>query len=346
VPDRAPEPGANGVDQTAEPDHAVTRGSASAGTTSSPAQAQPHAPPRAASRRLIASGRYRMAERRNNEPAKLADATRAQLRRIATEFERAAADHTRRMEQILDQVAAQRKAVDERVAGLDQRDAEFVRLMEEGFELLDARLVDREDQLATLETAATAWLDRIERAGRKRRRSIWRRRAGPPATAVMLAIAAAVGGTLMVRGGGNDRSNVADAAAPQRSRPAAAANASTTTITPPATDGAPQPDAQPQPDATHWSVPGQSQLQQQGQASSARATKPATAAPGSGGAAAPPAAPQAQQPQQQSPSTSPPPSAPPPQEQPPPPPPQQPGGPLDFLDPVLSAPGELLDGLL
>jgi hypothetical protein len=225
-----------------------------------------------------------------------------------------------------------------RIEGIESIAAELRGGLEQLHDDITAALQESgEAQSAALDRAAMSWLARIDRAGRKRGRTGWRGRTAPSATAVILAIAAAVGGTLMVRGGGNDRSNVADASAPRRSGPAAAANVSTTTSTLPATD------AQPQPDAIHWTAPGQPQPQQQGQAPGGGGAQPATGAPGSGLAAASPAAPQ---PQQQSPPTSPAPPAPPPQEQPPPPPPQQPSGPLDFLNPALSAPGELIDGLL
>jgi hypothetical protein len=161
-----------------------------------------------------------------------------------------------------------------------------------------------EAQSAALDRAATSWLTRIERAGRKRGRTGWRHgRAAPSATAVILAIAAAVGGTLMVRGGGNDRSSVADASAPRRARPATAAEASPTTTAPPATD------AQPQPDGIHWTAPGQPQTQQP-PASGAPASPTASRAPsGTAGPASP---------SPQSPSSQPAPEPqPPPQEQPP-----------------------------
>src|SRR3989442_14105718 len=67
---------------------------------------------------------------------------------------------------------------------------------------IEAALQQKGDQqVAALNRAAAAWLGRINRVGKKRRRS-GLRRSGPPATAVMLAIAAAFGGTMLFRGGG------------------------------------------------------------------------------------------------------------------------------------------------
>jgi len=80
------------------------------------------------------------AERHEIKLAELADATRAELSRITARFERCAADRIAQVEEMTLRAAAQEHEISQRMAGLDQREAEFTRRLEEGLEHLDSQL--------------------------------------------------------------------------------------------------------------------------------------------------------------------------------------------------------------
>ena len=65
------------------------------------------------------------AERHEVKLAELADTTRAELSRIAARFERVATDRIAQVEELTARAAAQAQEISERMAGLDQREAEF-----------------------------------------------------------------------------------------------------------------------------------------------------------------------------------------------------------------------------
>jgi chemotaxis protein histidine kinase CheA len=340
-PDRVPAPAANGGDQITKPDDETTDSLALV----KPPRTPPHKTDRSAreaSTQLHADrDRDAAAERQETKLRKLADATRAELTRIATEFESKAAEHIERVEQMLDRVTAQGKAIEERIAELDahaqltagnteteaaatqaeasvrvpaeNRTHELKAAGEIGvvtakaqsalkhaadsrveeLEALRTALADLhrdataavqrsgDDQVAALDRAASAWLDRIDHAGRKRRRSVWRRRAAPPATAVMLAIAAGFAGVLWLGGSENDRSRVAAAAAPT-SPPAVAVETSPADTTPPTTTGGDRPQLDPTYGPTSsWPNPTQTASSSPGMTGAPRAptSPPATSPP-------------------------------------------------------------------
>jgi hypothetical protein len=80
------------------------------------------------------------AERHEVKLAELADATKAELSRVEARFERVAADRIAQVEEMTLRAAAQEHAISQRMASLDQREAEFTRRLEEGLEHLDSQL--------------------------------------------------------------------------------------------------------------------------------------------------------------------------------------------------------------
>jgi hypothetical protein len=100
------------------------------------------------------------AERHEVKLVELADATRAELSRIAARFEHVAAERIAQMEEMVTPAAAQADAISQRMAGLDQREAEFTRRVEEGLEHLDSQLSAWRHELTRLREEQGAALDR------------------------------------------------------------------------------------------------------------------------------------------------------------------------------------------
>jgi hypothetical protein len=100
------------------------------------------------------------AERREVKLAELADATKAELSRIAARFERVASDRIAQVEEMTRRVAAQGHAISQRMADLDQREAEFTRRLEEGLEHLDSQFSAWRRELTQSRGARGAALDR------------------------------------------------------------------------------------------------------------------------------------------------------------------------------------------
>jgi hypothetical protein len=100
------------------------------------------------------------AERHEVKLVELADATRAELSRIAAQFEHVAAERIAQMEEMVTRAAAQADAISQRMAGLDQREAEFTRRVEEGLEHLDSQLSAWRHELTRLRGEQGAALDR------------------------------------------------------------------------------------------------------------------------------------------------------------------------------------------
>ena len=100
------------------------------------------------------------AERYEVKLVELADATRAELSRIAAQFEHVAAERIAQMEEMVTRAAAQADAISQRMAGLDQREAEFTRRVEEGLEHLDSQLSAWRHELTRLRGEQGAALDR------------------------------------------------------------------------------------------------------------------------------------------------------------------------------------------
>jgi hypothetical protein len=99
------------------------------------------------------------AERHEVKLAELADATRAELSRIAARFERVATDRIAQVEDLTVRAAAQAQEISECMAGLDQREAEFTRRVEEGLEHLDSRFAAWRDELTQFRRAHDASLE-------------------------------------------------------------------------------------------------------------------------------------------------------------------------------------------
>ena len=99
------------------------------------------------------------AERHEVKLAELADATRAELSRIAARFERVATDRIAQVEELTARAAAQAQEISECMAGLDRREAEFTRRVEEGLEHLDSRFAAWRDELTQLRRAHDASLE-------------------------------------------------------------------------------------------------------------------------------------------------------------------------------------------
>ena len=99
------------------------------------------------------------AERHEVKLAELADTTRAELSRIAARFERVATDRIAQVEELTARAAAQAREISDCMAGLDQREAEFTRRVEEGLEHLDSRLATWRDELTQFRRAHDASLE-------------------------------------------------------------------------------------------------------------------------------------------------------------------------------------------
>jgi uncharacterized protein YmfQ (DUF2313 family) len=279
----------------------------------------------------------------------------AHLRAVADEEKRALQETAAvGKRELLDSLARAEAGLGQAVGGKDTDLGEMISAARTMFEQLSARQIEEMDmtagalrigieelhrdietalkksgdkQVAELNRAASAWLGRLNRVGKKRRRPGFRK-TGP--AAVMLAIAAAFGGTMFVRAGGGDggRSNVAEATTQTSRASTSGGSEYAPSVSPPPDAGAAPGD----PSTIHWTAPGGgSQARPTGSSSTGGAG--AQGAPSPEGAA----------PGQPGSPSSPPPSSPPPSN-PPPSGGEGGGGPLDALNPIL-APGTTLPPL-